>query len=70
MRVTLRRMNRPMIVATPVGITFYFPLLSTFATQVSAQEASDCRAKLAKDTLELGKIVSVKTGHVSRDKGL
>lgn len=33
--------------------------------QVSAQEASDCRAKLARDTLELGKIVSVKTGHVS-----
>lgn len=35
--------------------------------QVSAQEASDCRAKLARDTLELGKIVSLKSGHVSRD---
>lgn len=34
--------------------------------QVSAQEASDCRAKLARDILELGNIVSVKTGHVSK----
>lgn len=30
------------------------------------QEASDCRAKLTRDMLELGKIVTVKTGHVSR----
>ena len=37
-----------------------------FSVQVAAQEASDCRAKLARDTLELGKIVSVKTGQVSR----
>lgn len=35
--------------------------------QVAAQEASDCRAKLTRDMLELGKIVSVKTGHVSGD---
>lgn len=34
--------------------------------QVSAQEASDCRSKLARDMLELGNIVSVKTGHVSK----
>ena len=34
--------------------------------QVSAQEASDCRSKLARDILELGNIVSVKTGHVSK----
>lgn len=36
--------------------------------QVSAQEASDCRSKLARDMLELGNIVSVKTGHVSKTK--
>ncbi|CAM9101773.1 unnamed protein product [Ascophyllum nodosum] len=34
--------------------------------KVAAQEASDCRAKLARDTLELGKIVSVKTGQIGR----
>ena len=38
-----------------------------YLAQVAAQEASDCRAKLTKDMLELGKIVSVKTGHVSGD---
>eukprot|EP00903_Cladosiphon_okamuranus_P007033 g6838.t1 len=34
--------------------------------KVAAQEASDCRAKLTKDMLELGKIVSVKTGHIGK----
>lgn len=38
-----------------------------YFAQVAAQEASDCRAKLTRDMLELGKIVSVKTGHVSAD---
>lgn len=32
---------------------------------MAAQEASDCRAKLARDSLELGKIVNVKTGQVT-----
>lgn len=47
------------------GLTF-FSLHHVVPSQVAAQEASDCRAKLARDMLELGKIVSVKTGHVSK----
>ncbi|CAB1098920.1 unnamed protein product [Ectocarpus sp. CCAP 1310/34] len=34
--------------------------------KVAAQEASDSRATLTRDMLELGKIVSVKTGHIGK----
>ncbi|CAM9499039.1 unnamed protein product [Pylaiella littoralis] len=34
--------------------------------KVATQEASDCRAKLTRDMLELGKIVSVKTGQIGK----
>ncbi|CAM9986686.1 unnamed protein product [Scytosiphon promiscuus] len=41
-------------------------VVESLLRKVAVQEASDCRAKLTRDMLELGKIVSVKTGHIGK----